>query len=953
MTWIPIAETITASPNQKYLIDTTLGEFSIVLPEFPDIGNFVILADGGDVSLNKLSVISRQEFPFDTGGIFFIMDVKKSQFEFIFNGFKWVVYNQSRQGTKVSQLPEQPISQISNDDLIPFVNKVGNTYETTAIQFVNLKQRITEDVITSAEDIIDAINGSASNITLNVRTFDGRTSDYYLNYNNLLNTPVIPVSLSQLDNDTRFISNLSSFTSDNLTQGLTNKYLTEPNFNALFDPAFASAYRAFSGDLPEQSIRNSVDNIPASPLTISTSTNFINITNPADINLFFVGKTIRIYGGSINPVLDVPVPPMGAATKRGFADVVGGNTVRYKIIQFNFLSGEYSPSSNESNPITGIDFQLFNDVNNVSIRFSRTNVEYGILIYRAVGGASFILIDVLGQRQLGSSVQNIEYVDYGNFNFVPWSRKNINGGNVYDVNTGVIHFPTSIATIGAPSRGWVNATIASVDIPARRIRIDANLYLNAAIVISEDDTPQVQNAINERKNLGVNSLTLNDRRYIVSRLDVPNNFSLFGRGQATALKKIPWDFSTNNKIITPSASISTNIVLSNFTIDGNMQNQWLKSETGDPYTNYAVDLKDEGLGNTIDRIRITNIVGGGLAASKANKLLVDRSRIEDSGMADFFEYSPLIVDDALEVVMTNNIFKNFTAAIDISLADNGVFTSNIVSNVGSGVITYGSKFLISAPNIIRGPAGEYIPGPDVINSVYDSVNIKLNPGTDFTSDSHRYQENGRNFDISADPRFTHQSTLNFRMDKLRLVNNVEELYGEVLMGVAPALRQPIQRDIDVTLDPTQGVFRWGISLEDVNTITSDFSITSLRVAEPNHIGLVYSAELTEYVPSGRIIGAAIPDPIVNPNLYRVTLVNFKNMRVGRRVRMFKHGGTPNLNSIVGTVTEINTPVSNPPEIEVFILYDEPLSVAGGTLGDADENQITAENTFTLVKGRVL
>ena len=951
MTWIPIAETITATANQKYLIDTTLGEFSIVLPEFPDIGNFVIVADGGDVSLNNLSVISRQEFPFDTGGIFFIMDVKRSQFEFIFNGFKWVVYNQSRQGTKVSQLPEQPISQISNDDLIPFVNKVGNTYETTAIQFVNLKQRITEDVITSAEDIIAALNGSTSNITLNVKTFDGQSSDYYLNYNNLTNRPVIKTELSQFNNDLRFISNLTAFTSDNLTQGQTNKYLTEPNFTALFTPAFASSYRAFSGDLPEQSIRNSVDNIPASPITISSSTNVINITNTADINIFFPGKTIRIYGGSINPVFDVLVPPIGAATKRGFTGVVGGNTVRYKIIQFNFISGEYSPTSSESNPIDGIDFQLFNEINNVSLTFSRTSVEYGVLVYRAVGGASFILIDVLGQRQLGSAVQNIEYVDYGNFNFVPWSRKNVNGGNVYDVNTGVIHFPTSISTIGAPSRGWVDATISAVDIPARRITINAALYLNAAIIISEDDTPQVQNAINERKNLGVNALTLNDRRYIVSKLDVPSNFSIFGRGQATTIRKIPWDFNQTNKIITPTAATSTNIVLSNFTIDGNMQNQWLKAETGDPYANYAVDLKAEGLGNTIDRLRISNIVGGGIASSKASKLLIDRSRIEDSGMADLYEYSPLIVDDGLEVVITNNIFQNFTSAIDISLSDNGVFTSNIVANVGSGVIIYGSKFLISAPNIIRGPAGEYIPGPDVINSIYDSVNINLNPGTDFTSDVHKYQENGINFDISAN-----RATLNFRMDKLRLVTNVEELYGEVLMGISPTQTKPIQRTIDITLDPVQGEFSYGISAADVNTIKSDFSISTLRAIEPNHIGLVYSAELTEYVPSGRIIAAStsLTDlSITNPNDYKVTVVNFTNLRLGRRVRMLNHGGTPSLDTLVGTITSINTPNAFPAEANLTITYDEPITVAGGILGAVNQNQITVENTFILVKGRVL
>ena len=945
MTWIPIAETINAVSNQKYLVDTTLGEFSVVLPEFPEIGSSVILADAGDVSLNKLSVITQPEFPFDIGGAFFLMEVTKSQFEFIFNGFNWAIYNLSRPGTKVSNLPEQPVSQISNEDLIPFVNKVGNSFETTAIQFVNLKQKITEDVITSADDLINAINGATGTVTLNVKNFDGQTSDYYLNYNNLTNKPVVKTELSQFNNDLGFISNLDSLTSDDLTEGQTNKYLTDPNFKALFDPAFAESYRLFSGDLPEQSARDSVDNIAASPLTVSTSTDIINITNPADINLFFTGKTIRIYGGSISPDITIPTPLIGSATKRGFTEVAVGNNVRYKVVQFNFLTGEFSPTSIESNLVENVNFELFNDVNNISITFSRTNVEYGILIYRSTG-ASFVLIDVLGQRQLGSAVQNIEYVDYGKFNYVPWSRKNVEAGNVYDLNTGLIHFPSIVSTLALSGRGWINATVAAVDTVARRIRIDSPLYLNSSIVISEDDTAPVQNAINERRNLGVNSLTLNDRRYIVSRLDIPSNFSLFGRGQATRIRKLPWDSNQNNKIIVPAGALSTNIVLSNFTIDGNMQNQWLKAETGDPYTNYAIDLKDEGVGNTIDRLRIANVVGGGIASSKASKLLIDRSRIEDSGMADFFEYSPLIVDDGLEIVITNNIFQNFTGAIDISLCDNGVFTSNIVANVGSGVIVYGSKFLISAPNIIRGPAGEFIPGPDVINSVYDSVNIKLNPGTDFTSDAHKYQENGINFDISAN-----RATLNFRMDKLRLVSNAEELYGEVLMGISPTQRQPIQRSIDVTLDPVQGEFAFGISAADVNTITSDFSISTLRLTEPNHIGLVYSAELTEYVPSGRIIDAQTSN--TTPNEYRVTVTNFEHLGVGRRVRMLNHGGTPNLNTLIGTITAINTPNAFPAEANLIITYDEPITVAGGINGAVDQNQITVENTFILVKGRVL
>jgi hypothetical protein len=942
MAWIPVNETITATENEKYLLDTSQGEFSIILPQLPTIGTSVILADAVDVSVNKVSVLAQSQFPFEGGGTFFILDIAKSQHEFVFNGLNWVIYNLSRQGRKITNLPEQPFSQISNDDLIPYVNKTGNTSESTAISFVNLKQSITADVFTSADDIIDAINSSGANPTLNVKTFDGQPSSFYRNYNNLTNKPAIPTLVSQLSNNLGYISNLTTFTSDNLTEGQTNKYLTETNFNALFEPAFSEAYRIFSGDFPEQSTRNSIDNIAASPLTTSASTSFINISDPANIEVFFVGKKIRIYGGTINPVISIPTPAMGGATKRGFSSVVCGNSVRYKIIQFNFLSGEYSPTSNESNAITGIDLNAFNDVNNISVTFSRTNTEYGVLIYRSVGSASFVLIDVLGPRQLGSSVQNAEYVDYGKFNAVPWSKKNVNAGNVYDTNTGLVHFPAFVSSINSASRGWVSANVIAVDTAARRIRIDAELYFNSNITISEDDTEQVQNAINQRRNIGVSSLTLNDRRYIVSGLNIPSNFSLFGRGQGTSLRKISWDFSPSNKIITPSGISGENIVLSNFTIDGNMQNQWLKSETGDFYTNYAVDLKEAGVGNTIDRIRISNIVGGGIASPRGSKTLIDRSRVEDSGMTDFFDYSPLIADEGAEVVITNNIFKNFTSAIDLSLSDNGVFTSNIVENVGSGVITYGSKFLISAPNIIRGPAGEFIPGPDVINSVYDSVNINLEPDTNYVSDVYKYQENGINFDITAN-----RSELNFRMDKLRLVNNAEELHGEVLIVDGLETRKPIQRVLDVGLNPVQGEFKFAINAADVNTILTDFSVTALRETEPNNIGLVYSANLTEYVPSGNIIGT----PVASTNTYQVTVTNFKNLFVGAKVRMLGHGGTPNLNTLVGTVTTINTTNANPtppavPEIVVTISYEENISVVG------TGGQITVENTFILAKGRV-
>jgi hypothetical protein len=952
MTWILTDETITAVANQKYLVDTSGGEFNIVLPE-PEVGDSVVLADIGDNTANNAhvvtTVVTTVEFPFEDGSITFPIEVAKSQYEFIFDGTNWVIYNLSRQGVKVSDLPEQLSLQISNDDLIPYVNKSGGSYESTAIPFITLKENINIGTFTSAEDIIAALNASPSIADLNVLKFNGNTSAFYRNYNNLTNKPNIPVIVTGLIDARNLISDLTAFTSDDLAQGTVNKYLNETNFNTYFEPAFAEAYKLFSGDFPEETVIDSSDNIAATKFTSLNATSFVNITDPLDMSRFFPGKTIRIYGASVVPEVSIPTPATPTVEKRGFAGVSSGIDMRYKVIQFNFLTGEYSPTSADANTAMVEDVSLadFGVDDNIAVSFARSSIEYGILIYRSIGSSDFSLIDVLGPNQLGAGTIG-QYIDYGSFNFVPWSKKNVTAGNTYDFSTGTLHFPTSVTTKSLSSRGWADVSVISIIDGANRIQIDESLYFDETLVISENDTTQIQNAINQRTNVGINSLVLNDRKYIVSKLDVPSNFSLFGRSQNTVLRKISWDSGSTNSMIYATGAIPSGIVLSNFTIDGNMQNQWFKSESSNPYANYAIDLKTESISNTIDRVRISNIIGGGIAASGASKFLIDRSRVEDSGMSDLFDYSPLIADDGNEVVITNNIFKNFSAAIDISLTDNGVFTPNIVENVGSGIIIYGSKFLISAPNIIRGPAGEFIPGPDVLNSVYDSVNIKLDQNATFTSDVYGYQENGTNFDLTSN-----RASLSYSMDKLRLVDNVEELYGSVLMAGG---RKPMESVYHISVNPAQGQFKFSITSADVNTILSDFSLSTLRETANNHIGLVYSASLTEYVPSGDIV---IDSPVILPApfRYKVTVTDFKNLSVGTKVRMLNLGGTPNLDEEIGTVTDIYPPLTTipfPSEIDVTIEYDNGIIDVNTVVGTVvTTSQITVENTFILAKGRVL
>jgi hypothetical protein len=59
------------------------------------------------------------------------------------------------------------------------------------------------------------------------------------------------------------------------------------------------------------------------------------------------------------------------------------------------------------------------------------------------------------------------------------------------------------------------------------------------------------------------------------------------------------------------------------------------------------------------------------------------------------------------------------------------------------------------------------------------------------------------------------------------------------------------------------------------------------------------------------------------------------------VRFLNHGGTPDLNNLVGTISDINN-ITN----QITITYDTSISVAG------DGGNLTLENSFVLAKGKI-
>ena len=100
-------------------------------------------------------------------------------------------------------------------------------------------------------------------------------------------------------------------------------------------------------------------------------------------------------------------------------------------------------------------------------------------------------------------------------------------------------------------------------------------------------------------------------------------------------------------------------------------------------------------------------------------------------------------------MITNSRFVNFTDSLDVSVSSKGLVTNNVVANCGSGILVYCSSSLITNPNVILGPSNDLLQSPDAVNSVFDSVNIRLAEGEVYESDVYRYQENGANYYLTA------------------------------------------------------------------------------------------------------------------------------------------------------------------------------------------------------------
>ena len=676
-----------------------------------------------------------------------------------------------------------------------------------------------------------------------------------------------------------------------------------------------------------------------------------SLTNTAtvsasDLEFFKPGQTVMLFGASTDQLAQDDTNLTLSLTRIGFTtpDASGDeSTFSYRIAQMDTRNGKISPSSDaETITIESTEITAFNNSQNIQLVVGRQSVFHTILVYRKVDAeTNYKLIKVLGPKELGASLSNIVWTDFYDFDLVDWAKKD--ASNAFDDDSGIIHVP--VTAPGVASKGWIEAEIDAVDIAGSQLSFTDSFYAESTGTVVIDDTELVQLKIDQARAQNRNSLVLDNRTYFVKRLLIPSDFTLEGQGDQTRIIKQYWstDIVTGSNAVievdTDTYTTQQNISVKHLRIDGNAQNQYLSNDVNTEYLNYVIRI----FGNDIlfENIEIENTIGGGIWAydqSTREGLTVLNSEFKNGALSYVYDYSPLVTSEARVVKVAHNTFQNYPDAVYVDAIQKAIVTPNVIDNCGTGLFAYGSSKIILSPNVLLGPAGEFLQNPDVLNSEYNSINITLERDIDFNSSSYVYQENGELFDFTAN-----QGSLSAYINELSKTNNVEELgtdYSQTTGG---------QNYIEFT-NPgdANGGFAFRIVQSKVNDLLSRTSIATLLAINPNSQGLVYRIIATEYVSSANISGSTT-GTVGQGSTYIVSVDNAIVFSVGTIVRLVNHTTSPNTQVTDATVTEINITNTGTGAGNITIDFGNDIT---GITTPGTGGTLAIKNNFVVAKGKI-
>ena len=724
-----------------------------------------------------------------------------------------------------------------NADL--FVLTDFDTSQSKSIQFSKLKDAIIDSNTFSANQgpMVTALNaydpGSDGRNTLGATQlhYNGayRDGSYFVTYANISGTPTIPTDLSQLSNTTNFIRyNVPTgkmisdgdtdfdMTSDFLNEGTTNLFFTNDRADLRVNTLFGGLFNTFNSTFDKGDVRDSLSGVSGTFISTrvsesQTQSKTIRLTDYTKITGFSAGQVLRLYGAStafesttLTAGLSLTTAGFQTAasqTAATTAGLTGYVTLSYKIAEFDVASGEISPASAAVSKTIktptvllisgghGSDVpttDAFNTDNFIKLNFSNVPADKGIAVYRQQGETGdWKLTAVLGRKEMEAS----EWIDFYTFDYTTWSGKD-SDDNTY---TSITHFP--LTAPASAVRGWVDKTITSVvdNTNSFDIELDDWVFVNLpdgsstiTVDIAHNDTSLIKGAVLSNSTAGKKSVVLNAKTYNTSSITMPDSFGLVGTSYITKLKKLPWSGGSEQHshiIKSEKSQNAKNISIVGVDIEGNAAEQFLFSDSSAKEKNYLLNFGINCDSLLLDRVRLTNAPAGGIYAPSPIELKVNTSEVVNSGLTDRYAYSPLIADAGTTTLIIGNRFENYTDFVDVSVTTKGVIANNIINNCGSGLFVYGSTFLVSSPNVLMGPANEFLPTPDILNSEFDSININLSEAlaanTQFESPSFVYQEDGAVYDLTQTNGSI--STLEHRAFYLqKTASGVESVWGTVI-----------------------------------------------------------------------------------------------------------------------------------------------------------------------------
>ena len=132
---------------------------------------------------------------------------------------------------------------------------------------------------------------------------------------------------------------------------------------------------------------------------------------------FLLGEKVKLFGVTLasDSTSISNIPSTCSFAKVG--NTTSGATYRYWLAQYDYRNGK-SGASSQILPTEGVTMTAlgnFNDSDHISLTIERTNVHFGILVYRSETSniVDAKLVAILGPKELEGSLSGIIWKDYG------------------------------------------------------------------------------------------------------------------------------------------------------------------------------------------------------------------------------------------------------------------------------------------------------------------------------------------------------------------------------------------------------------------------------------------------------------------------------------------------------------------------------------------------------------